>query len=116
MPRSCGGDCRQPEAVAAAVRRLRPTVIVNAAAYTAVDQAEREPALAQFQKAQQLQADTSNSDKWRDLIASTRYWLVMEQADAALEAAAVALGATAPVAALEPPLRKSVAYQPEPLS
>ena len=37
-------------------------------------------------------------------------------ADAALEAAAVALGATAPVAALEPPLRKSVAYQPEPLS
>jgi len=49
-------------------------------------QGQREPALAQFQKAQQLQADTSNSDKWRDLIASTRYWLVMEQADAALEA------------------------------
>ena len=41
-----GGDLSQPEAVAAAVRRLRPTVIVNAAAYTAVDQAEREPALA----------------------------------------------------------------------
>lgn len=49
-------------------------------------QGRREQALAQFQKAQQLQADTSNSDKWRDLIASTRYWLLIQQADAALEA------------------------------
>ena len=49
-------------------------------------QGQRAQALDQFQKAVQLQADTSNSDKWRDLIASTRYWLVIEQADAALEA------------------------------
>ena len=49
-------------------------------------QGQRAQALEQFQKAVQLQADTSNSDKWRDLIASTRYWLVIEQADAALEA------------------------------
>ena len=49
-------------------------------------QGRREQALAHFQHAQQVQADTSNSDKWRDLIASTRYWLRLEQADAALQA------------------------------
>ncbi len=49
-------------------------------------QGRREQALEQFQTAQRLQADTSNSDKWRDLIASTRYWLLIDQADAALEA------------------------------
>ncbi|MGX9721140.1 cellulose synthase complex outer membrane protein BcsC [Stenotrophomonas acidaminiphila] len=48
-------------------------------------QGRRAQALEQFQKAVQLQADTSNSDKWRDLVASTRYWLLIEQADAALE-------------------------------
>lgn len=34
------GDFRRPEAVAATVRTVRPDVIVNAAAYTAVDKAE----------------------------------------------------------------------------
>ena len=34
------GDFRQPDAVAATVRAVRPDVIVNAAAYTAVDKAE----------------------------------------------------------------------------
>lgn len=36
-----------PASIEAAVQRLRPTVIVNAAAYTAVDKAETEPDLAQ---------------------------------------------------------------------
>ncbi|MGB3394235.1 MAG: cellulose synthase complex outer membrane protein BcsC, partial [Stenotrophomonas sp.] len=49
-------------------------------------QGRREQALEHFQRAQQVQADTSNSDKWRDLIASTRYWLRLQQADAALQA------------------------------
>jgi dTDP-4-dehydrorhamnose reductase len=40
------GDLAQPEALAASVRQIRPHVIVNAAAYTAVDKAESEPALA----------------------------------------------------------------------
>jgi dTDP-4-dehydrorhamnose reductase len=40
------GDFRQPEAVAATVRAVRPDVIVNAAAYTAVDKAETDPATA----------------------------------------------------------------------
>lgn len=41
-----GGDLGNPVALAAAVRTLRPAVIVNAAAYTAVDKAESEPELA----------------------------------------------------------------------
>lgn len=41
------GDLSQLEALAATVRRLAPDVIVNAAAYTAVDQAESEPELAE---------------------------------------------------------------------
>jgi dTDP-4-dehydrorhamnose reductase len=40
------GDFRDPEAVAATVRRVRPDAVVNAAAYTAVDRAEAEPELA----------------------------------------------------------------------
>ena len=41
------GDLADPEALAATVRLLQPNVIVNAAAYTAVDKAESEPELAQ---------------------------------------------------------------------
>ncbi len=37
------GDFTQPEALAATVRAIAPQVIVNAAAYTAVDQAQAEP-------------------------------------------------------------------------
>ncbi|MBZ9540459.1 dTDP-4-dehydrorhamnose reductase [Modicisalibacter tunisiensis] len=39
-------DLSEPGAVAAAVARYAPAVVVNAAAYTAVDRAESEPALA----------------------------------------------------------------------
>ena len=39
-------DLADVDAVAAAVRRVRPQIIVNAAGYTAVDRAESEPALA----------------------------------------------------------------------
>ena len=39
-------DFTRPEALAQTVRALRPDVIVNAAAHTAVDKAESEPALA----------------------------------------------------------------------
>ena len=42
------GDLGQPQALAATVRTLRPAVIVNAAAHTAVDQAEREPERARL--------------------------------------------------------------------
>jgi len=41
------GDLSQLAALADTVRRLRPRIIVNAAAYTAVDKAEGEPTLAQ---------------------------------------------------------------------
>ncbi len=40
------GDLSAPERLAAAVRALRPDAIANAAAYTAVDQAERDEPLA----------------------------------------------------------------------
>jgi len=39
-------DFSQPEALAATVEKVRPDVIVNAAAHTAVDKAESEPELA----------------------------------------------------------------------
>jgi len=39
-------DLADAHAVSAAVRRVRPQIIVNAAGYTAVDRAESEPALA----------------------------------------------------------------------
>ena len=42
------GDFRDPEGVARTVRELRPDAVVNAAAYTAVDKAESEPAIAQM--------------------------------------------------------------------
>jgi dTDP-4-dehydrorhamnose reductase len=40
------GDLAEPEGVSRTIRRLRPDVVVNAAAYTAVDRAEEERALA----------------------------------------------------------------------
>lgn len=40
------GDLSRPDELAATVRALRPDVIVNAAAHTAVDRAESEPELA----------------------------------------------------------------------
>ena len=43
LDRSNGGDLTQLDSLAAMVRQLRPQVIVNAAAYTAVDKAEAEP-------------------------------------------------------------------------
>jgi len=40
-------DLAKPDQIAATVREIKPAVIVNAAAYTAVDKAESEPHLAQ---------------------------------------------------------------------
>lgn len=45
------GDLGRPDALAATVRSIAPDVIVNAAAYTAVDRAETETALAQVTNA-----------------------------------------------------------------
>ena len=42
------GDLRDPEALAATVRAVAPQLIVNAAAYTAVDRAESEPEAARL--------------------------------------------------------------------
>ena len=45
-PGELRADFREPDSLAALVQRLRPDVIVNAAAHTAVDKAESEPELA----------------------------------------------------------------------
>ena len=42
------GDFANPEGIAATVRALKPDVIVNAAAHTAVDKAESEPEIARL--------------------------------------------------------------------
>ena len=42
------GDFSNPEGVAETVKKIRPDVIVNAAAHTAVDKAESEPNFAQL--------------------------------------------------------------------
>jgi len=46
-----GADLAQPDRLATIVRREQPDVIVNAAAYTAVDRAESEPELAKLANA-----------------------------------------------------------------
>lgn len=46
--KDAGGDVADPQGLAAAVRAAKPQVIVNAAAYTAVDKAESEPQLARL--------------------------------------------------------------------
>lgn len=52
-PNKYSGDLTQPEQLAKTIQALKPDVIVNAAAYTAVDKAESEPSLAR-----QINADT----------------------------------------------------------
>jgi dTDP-4-dehydrorhamnose reductase len=46
LDRNGQGDLSKPDALCAYVRELKPKVIINAAAYTAVDKAEDEPDLA----------------------------------------------------------------------
>ena len=45
-PGELRADFSQPESLPALIRRVRPELIVNAAAHTAVDKAESEPELA----------------------------------------------------------------------
>src|SRR5476649_439176 len=47
---------------------------------------QRQQALSLFERAQRLDQNGFHADKWRSLIASTRYWLLLNQADAALTA------------------------------
>jgi dTDP-4-dehydrorhamnose reductase len=46
MDQGEAGDLNSPEGIVAALERIQPDVIINAAAYTAVDRAEREEELA----------------------------------------------------------------------
>lgn len=57
------GDFSQPDAVAATVRLLKPDVIVNAAAHTAVDKAESEPEFAELLNATSVKAIAQEAEK-----------------------------------------------------
>ncbi len=46
----------------------------------------RQQALSLFERAQAVDQNGFHGDKWRSLIASTRYWLLLNQADEALSA------------------------------
>lgn len=61
------GDFSNPEGIAATVRAIKPDVIVNAAAHTAVDKAESEPDFAQLLNATSVEAiakEASKIDAW----------------------------------------------------
>ena len=51
-------------------------------------------AIAYFQRAQRAMPVASHNDKWRDLIASTSYWMQLQKADAALAAGDTAQAGT----------------------
>lgn len=57
------GDFSNPEGVAETVRRVKPDVIVNAAAHTAVDKAESEPEFAQLLNATSVEAIAKEAAK-----------------------------------------------------
>jgi dTDP-4-dehydrorhamnose reductase len=57
------GDFRQPEGIAETVRRVKPQVIVNAVAHTAVDKAESEPELAELVNATSVAALASVAEE-----------------------------------------------------
>lgn len=57
------GDFSHPEGVAETVRRVKPDVIVNAAAHTAVDKAESERDFAQLLNATSVEAIAKEAEK-----------------------------------------------------
>ncbi|RKQ40741.1 dTDP-4-dehydrorhamnose reductase [Enterobacter sp. R1(2018)] len=57
------GDFSNPEGVAETVRRVKPDVIVNAAAHTAVDKAESEREFAQLLNSTSVQAIAKEAEK-----------------------------------------------------
>ncbi|QGU11520.1 dTDP-4-dehydrorhamnose reductase [Leclercia sp. J807] len=57
------GDLSNPEGVAETVRRIKPDVIVNAAAHTAVDKAESEAEFAQLLNATSVEAIAKEAAK-----------------------------------------------------
>ncbi|MDC9615822.1 dTDP-4-dehydrorhamnose reductase [Xenorhabdus khoisanae] len=61
------GDFSNPAGIAETVRRIKPDVIVNAAAHTAVDKAESEPEFASLLNAESVEAiarEAAKIDTW----------------------------------------------------
>ncbi|MEB0773479.1 dTDP-4-dehydrorhamnose reductase [Citrobacter portucalensis] len=57
------GDFSNPDGIAQTVRLVKPDIIVNAAAHTAVDKAESEPAFAQLLNATSVEAIAKEATK-----------------------------------------------------
>ncbi|MEX3019861.1 dTDP-4-dehydrorhamnose reductase [Kluyvera sp. STS39-E] len=57
------GDFSDPKGVAETVRKIKPDIIVNAAAHTAVDKAESEPEFAQILNATSVEAIAKEAEK-----------------------------------------------------
>lgn len=57
------GDFSNPEGIAETVRRIKPDIIVNAAAHTAVDKAESEPEFARLLNATSVEAIAKEAEK-----------------------------------------------------
>lgn len=57
------GDFSNPEGIAQTIRAIKPDVIVNAAAHTAVDKAESEPEFAQLLNAKSVEAIAKEAAK-----------------------------------------------------
>lgn len=68
------GNFSNPEGIAETVRRIKPEIIVNAAAHTAVDKAEFERDFAQFLNATSVEVITKEA-------ASINAWLVHYSTD-----------------------------------
>jgi len=66
--------------------RPRDSALIGGLGQALLRQNRREDALVQFRNALAQDPRGDDSGKWRSLIASTGYWLLLERADAAVEA------------------------------
>ncbi|HDS1649975.1 cellulose synthase complex outer membrane protein BcsC [Stenotrophomonas maltophilia] len=82
-----GRDAEAERAFQQALRAYpREAAFLGGLGMAQMRQGRRASAIGLFERAIQATPVGESSDKWRDLIASTRYWLLLDQADAALGA------------------------------
>lgn len=86
-----GHDAQAETAFRAALARYpQDADLLGGLGIALMRQGQREQAVTWFQRAQQAMPEASRSTRWRDLQTSTRYWLSLAQASAALQSGDVA--------------------------